>query len=281
MPEPVASTDLIINPDGSIYHLHLRPEDVAPVVFTVGDPERVRKVSRYFDEVTHEVRHREFLTHTGRMGGQEVMVASTGMGTPNIEIFMLEIDALLNIDFKTRIPRENRKSIRVIRLGTSGAIKKDIPVGSVLISSGAVGMDGLCDFYPGAGTEHPLCDQLRDAYELHFTPYFQTGDETLIHQFSNFRQGITLTTPGFYAPQGRRLSDHSGREIVHRLGEIRGLTNMEMETSAYYALGRWLGHQMLSVNAILANRITDEFSTDPDAVVDQMIRTVLEQIIHG
>ncbi|CAN5385399.1 nucleoside phosphorylase [soil metagenome] len=282
----ISPTDLILNPDGSVYHLNLLPENISNTIITVGDPGRVYKVSQYFDDVEFEMNKREFITHTGSLGGKRITVMSTGIGTDNIEIFFNEIDALVNIDLKTREPKSRKRKLKVIRVGTSGALQEDIKLGSHLVSDYAVGLDNLMTFYnlPMNEKETRLSKEIQAATTLPFAPYVVRGSEELLETFgSGMIQGNTVTCPGFYAPQGRSLRLPTRfPKLLEDLNYFHSddfwLTNFEMETAGYYALGRLLGHDVISVNAILANRITNKFSKDPDKVIDSLIKTVLERL---
>lgn len=284
-------SELILNPDGSIYHLHLRPEQLAPIVFTVGDPERVGQVSRHFDRIEHRVRRREFVTHTGWLGGQRLSVISTGIGPDNIDIVLNELDALVSFDLKTRQLRETPDRLTIIRLGTSGSIRHDIPVDSLVVSAGAFGLDGVLHFYDApalwqndwvAALEKHAAAQ---GHDFPAKPYFASADADLLRLFSSdFRPGITATNVGFYAPQARQLRapvrqpnylsflqtfDFQGHKI----------TNLEMETAAILGFAHLLGHRAVSLNAILANRADGTFSRNPARTVRRMIERALEKIV--
>ena len=278
----IPASELILNADGSVYHLHLKPENLASLVFTVGDPDRVELVSRYFDQIDFKTKKREFVTHTGRIGSKKVTVMSTGMGTDNIEILMTELDALVNVDLQNRTLKTSHTSLQIVRLGTSGAMQEDIPVGSLLASEKAVGLDTLMQFYPELSESQEWGHLLQEKLNLGFTPYQAAASENLMNQLSeDFFRGITLTCPGFYAPQGRsiRLKPKLD-QMIERISklEIEGkrLTNFEMETAGYYAMGQLLGHEVLSLNAIVANRITGEFDKEAEKTVDTMIRAALK-----
>jgi len=288
----ILSSELILNPDGSIYHLHLLPDHLADTILTVGDPARVAQVSRHFDSIDVEIAHREFVTHVGYHKGRRLMVMSTGMGTDNIDIVMNELDALVNVDFMSRTirPVEERMSLRIIRLGTSGSLQPDIPVGALLATEHAVGLDSLMQFYPlvQTGLETEIATELQQALQLPFAPYVVRGADLLREQAGQgLLVGNTLTCPGFYGPQGRVLRlDLRQADYIERLqnfahlsaeGKFR-LTNFEMETAGYYSLGRLLGHEVVSLNAILANRATGEFAENPTALVDEMIERTLQLI---
>lgn len=281
-----APSELILNADGSIYHLHLHPEHIAPVVIVVGDPERVPKVSRYFDRTEYQTRKREFVTHTGFLGNKRLTVISSGIGTDNVEILMNELDALVNINFKTREIKPVHRALTVIRIGTSGTMQADIPVGSLLVSTAAAGLDNLMNFYalPQSADEQAFCISLQQALALPFTPYRVEADRQLTEIFAkDSQQGITLTVPGFYAPQGRQLrARHALNGFLERCASFQAgterLTNFEMETAAYYAFARLLGHRAVSLNAILANRACGQFDPNPEETTDKLIRFALEKI---
>ncbi|HMJ71315.1 MAG TPA: nucleoside phosphorylase [Cyclobacteriaceae bacterium] len=282
----ISETDLILNPDGSVYHLSLLPKHISETIITVGDPGRVYMVSKYFDKIEFEMNKREFITHVGRYKNKRITVISTGIGTDNVEIFFNELDALVNIDLKTREPKPRRKKLKVIRIGTSGALQEDVPVGSHLVSDYAVGFDNLMSFYslPMDETELALAQDIQKKVKLPFTPYVVRGSVSLKEQVgAEMISGNTVTCPGFYAPQGRALRIPirypkllEDLNYYHR--DDFWLTNFEMETAGYYALARLLGHEALSVNAIVANRIKNKFSKDPNKVVDSLIRKVLEKV---
>ncbi|HEY3405035.1 MAG TPA: nucleoside phosphorylase [Ohtaekwangia sp.] len=284
----ISETDLILNPDGSVYHLNLLPKHLSDTIITVGDPSRVYMVSEHFDDIEIEVNKREFITHTGTYKGKRITVISTGIGTDNIEIFFTELDALVNVDLKTREPKSRRKKLKIIRVGTSGALQEDIPVGSHLVTDYAVGLDSLMNFYSldMDEFEETIAIDIQKKVGLPFTPYVVKGSVSLKEQFGEgMVSGNTVTTPGFYAPQGRevRLPIKLPRLLedlnyYHNKDSDFWLTNFEMETAGYYAMGRMLGHEALSVNAIIANRIKNKFSKDPQKVVDSLIKKVLDRI---
>lgn len=282
----ISETDLILNPDGSVYHLHLLPQHIADTIIAVGDPDRVQAVSRYFESVEFEISRREFVTHVGKYKGKKVTVISTGIGTDNIEIFFNEIDALVNIDLKKRRPKSRKKKLKIIRIGTSGSLQEDVPLGAHLATEYAIGLDNLMNFYrlPMREVETDVAKNLQKKAGLPFLPYVVKGSDLLRKQIGfDMIVGNTITCPGFYAPQGRvlRVPVRFPRLIetlnVYRKGTFR-LTNFEMETSAYYAMARLLGHEALSTNAIIANRIKRRFSDDPHQAVDNLIKKVLDRI---
>ncbi|MBY5952204.1 nucleoside phosphorylase [Algoriphagus marincola] len=281
----IPASELIINPDGSIYHLHLKPEDLASLVFTVGDPDRVAQVSQYFDRIEIKKQKREFVTHTGYLRGQRVTVMSTGMGTDNIEILMTELDALVNVDLENRIIKDEKTALKIVRLGTSGSMQADIPVGSLLASEIGIGMDTLMQFYPFLAEDQSIAELIRQELGLGFLPYQASASSDLLGKLDKrFFRGVTLTCPGFYAPQGRevRLKPRF-EDMISSLSSIESkgkrLTNFEMETAGYYAMGRLLGHEMLSLNAIVANRPKNEFDKNAAKTVDTLIHTALELFV--
>jgi uridine phosphorylase len=282
----ISETDLILNPDGSVYHLNLLPKHISDTIIAVGDPSRVYMVSQFFDEVEFEMNKREFITHVGKFNNKRITVISTGIGTDNIEIFFTELDALVNIDLKTREPKARKRKLRIIRIGTSGALQEDIPVGSHLASDYAIGLDNIMNFYdlPMDDFEAGVAHDLHRKTSLPFMPYVVRGSQSLFEQIGfDMLHGNTVTCPGFYAPQGRllRLPLRFPKLLeefnYYHKGEF-WLSNFEMETSAYYAMARLLGHDALSVNAIIANRIKSKFSKNPTKIVDSLIRKVLERV---
>jgi uridine phosphorylase len=284
--ERISPSELVLNPDNTVYHLGLSPDQISDTIVTVGDPDRVSKITRHFSRIEHKINKREFVTHTGYYKGKRLTVMSTGMGTDNIEILMMELDALVNIDLSLRVVKKEHKSLNIVRLGTSGSLQADIPVGSQLVSDYAIGMDALMFFYNLNNTqeETDFSTALHDTGELPFKPYVVRGSQTLLEKVGfDMIRGNTLTSPGFYAPQGRQVrATLRLPNMVEALSRFRfldkRLTNFEMETSGYYAMGKILGHEVLSVNAILANRINNEFSSTPDEVVEQLIEKVLERV---
>jgi uridine phosphorylase len=282
-----SATDLIINPDGSTYHLHIRPEQLPHKLIMVGDPERVPFVSQYFDHIDFKIHKREFVSHLGTYKNQAIGVISSGIGADNVEIVMNELDALVNIDFKTRYEKDHKTSLELIRIGTSGSIQKDIPIDSFLVSEAGIGFDNLAQFY-GFESENMLAMDALNVWSQQINyrlpVYGAKASAKLIKQFSAISQhGYTLTAPGFYAPQGRSvrmksllpdfLSDVSKTKF-----EGETITNIEMETAAYYAFSASLGHEMISLNAILANRVTHEFSKNPKSQIKRLIELTLDLI---
>lgn len=283
----ISEADLILNNDGSVYHLNLLPSHIADTVIAVGDPDRVESVSKYFDTVEVIIRKREFVTHVGKLNGKPITVISTGMGTDNVEIFFTELDALVNIDLTTRLPKEKKRRLQVIRIGTSGSLQEDIPLDAHLITDYAIGLDTLMHFYNLEMNEFEkkIASDIQEKTELPFTPYVVKGSPTLLQQFErDMIIGNTITTPGFYAPQGRVLRNSLRHpdlleKLRNYLNEEKTFrpTNFEMETAGYYSLARLLGHEALSVNAIIANRAKNTFSKDPNGVVDRLIKKVLDR----
>ena len=282
----IPESELIINKDGSIYHLNLLPEHISDTIITVGDPERVERVSRHFDEMEIQIAKREFVTHTGYYKGKRITVISTGMGTDNIDILMNELDALVNIDFASRTVNEEKIKLKIVRVGTSGALQDDVPLGSHLASHYSVGIDSLMEFYPleQDENEQSITSALQNELGLTFRPYCVGGSQELIQKIAfDMIPGNTLTCPGFYAPQGRVLrAGLKNQNLLKTYNQFRvcdfRLTNFEMETAGYYSMGRLLGHEMLSLNAIVANRITQKFAENAEAVIDDLILKVLDRI---
>jgi uridine phosphorylase len=285
----IAESELIINQRGAIYHLNLRPEELANTIITVGDPDRVKEVSKYFDRIDHKRQHREFISHTGTIGKKELTVLSTGIGPDNIDIVMNELDALVNIDFESRHVKEHLTSLNVIRIGTCGSLQADIPVDSFVASTHGLGIDNLLNFYRHDHNEQEkeLIHSFVTHTQLHSNvthPYISNASPALLKHFvDGYHQGITVTCPGFYGPQGRivRLGI-SNPHLLDRLTEFRygqhRIANFEMETSGIYGLGRLLGHHCLSLSAIVANRIVRQFSSNGDALVEKLIKKSLEII---
>ncbi|HEU4576517.1 MAG TPA: nucleoside phosphorylase [Chitinophagaceae bacterium] len=282
----IQESELIINSRGAIYHLDLRPEELGSTVILVGDPDRVPLVSRHFDQVEHTSQHREFITHTGRLGNKRISVVSTGIGTDNIDIALNELDALVNIDFTTREIKSQLVSLNIIRLGTSGALQADIPVDGHVAGTHGLGIDNLLNFYrlEQNDEEKQLLHSFVTHTQLHGPvgyPYITGASGSLIKHFvKDFYHGITVTCPGFYGPQGRilRLGIRNPSLIESLTGFQFGqhrIANFEMETSAIYSLGKLLGHHCLSLNAIIANRVKKEFSKDGLAAVKSLIEKAL------
>lgn len=283
----IAASELIINDRGAIYHLDIRPEELADTIVTVGDPDRVKEFSKHFDSVEFKNQHREFVSHTGYIGKKRLTVLSSGIGPDNIDIVMNELDALANIDFDTRTIKKELRSLNIIRVGTSGALQADIPVDSFVASTHGLGIDNLLNFY--RFDQNDDNDNLLQAFVTHTQlhgqmnmPYINNAAPSLLKHFvDGFHQGITVTCPGFYGPQGRILRlGIRNPQLIDRLtdfsyGQYR-ITNFEMETSAIFGLGKLLGHNCLAVNAIVANRIVKEFSKDGKKAVENLIVKFLD-----
>lgn len=280
------ASEFIQNADGSIYHLNLLPQDLSKTVITVGDPDRVQAVTRYFDHIELKKNKREFHTQTGIYKGKRITVISTGIGTDNIDIVFNELDALANIDFSTRKIKEHLTSLDIIRIGTSGAIQSNIPVDSFVVSEAGIGFDSMLHFYQSdeindPGFSHALVRDLQ--YSPHLgIPYVVFCDEMLAAKFSDgFLRGVTLTNCGFYGPQGRvlrlPLQDPDLNDKIAAFSyNGRRITNLEMETAGIYGLAKLMGHRSVSLNAIIANRATGEFTKDSNATVDHLIKTTLD-----
>lgn len=286
---PIASSELIITPRGTIYHLDLAPEHIAPTVITVGDPDRVKEVSKYFDKITHKAQHREFVTHTGMIGNKPISCVSTGIGPDNIDIVYNELDALVNIDFATRTVKPEHTQLSLIRMGTCGCLQGDVPVESIIVSSHAIGMDNLMHYYRMSNNpdETYIINEFikhTGLEEKSVVPYIAEGAISLRKHFGvGFVHGITVTCPGFYGPQGRVLrAPLAFPHLIDALTTFRyqdiRITNFEMETSAIYGLGKILGHKSLSISTAVANRVSKTFCSDGNAAVDNMIRKSLEVI---
>lgn len=284
----ISDSELVINSSGNIYHLNLHPEEIAQTILTVGDPGRVPQISKYFDRIEVQRAHREFVTHTGWLGNQRLTVLSTGIGTDNIDIVMNELDALANIDFQTRRIYSIHKQLTIIRVGTSGAVWAEAPVGSMITSAYGIGLDNLLHFYETTTplNEVGLLQRFKHflVEDLPIEPYVAQADKSLLQKITLDYQGITLTAPGFYAPQGRQLratSKFTPAMLTHLSDfeyDTLRILNFEMETAGIYGLANILGHRALSCNVILANRILGQFEKNPAEAVERLIRSVLEQI---
>ncbi len=286
---PIAESELILNDRGAIYHLNLRPEELASTILVVGDPDRVAIVSKYFDKLEYKLHHREFITHTGYVGKKRVTVISTGIGTDNIDIVVNELDALVNIDFTTRTIRDNLHRLNIIRLGTCGSLQSEISVDDFVASTHGIGIDNLLNFYrhPQNEEEKQLLQSFVTQTQLHnrfSNPYIASASGSLMKLFvEGFKLGITVTCPGFYGPQGRILRlGLSNPDLVSRLTQFQygqhRIANFEMETSALYGLSNLLGHHCLSLNAVVANRIRKDFSKNASATVERLIQRAIDII---
>jgi uridine phosphorylase len=288
--KPISHTDLILNPDGSIYHLQLLPGDIADHIILVGDPGRVKQVSSHFDSLELEKQNREFVTHTGHYKGKRITVLSTGIGTDNIDIVLNELDALVNMDLEKRIPIAEHRSLNLIRIGTSGALHADIPPGANILTRIAGGFDGLYHFYqdPAKFNRKVLARTFmkHTAWKQCLAePYFISGSEKLHKMLSGpgVESGITISTPGFYAPQVRSIRlQPFDPELLSTIGTFRyegmRINNFEMESSALYALSALLNHQAITICVAIANRISLEFLEEYHAAVDELISRVLDKL---
>jgi len=286
---PIAPSELIINDRGAVYHLDVTPDEIAETIITVGDPDRVEEVSKYFDRMEVQRHHREFVTHTGWLGKKRVSVVSTGIGTDNIDIVLNELDALVNIDFLSRTIKGDLTQLKIIRVGTSGSLQPDVPVDSWVASSHGIGIDNLMNFYLQENNEEEK--QLLHAFvtqtQLHSRfsyPYIGAAAMSLMKHFvDGYHTGITVTCPGFYGPQGRILRlGVANPHLIERLTDFKfghyRITNFEMETAGIYGLGKALQHHCLSLSAIVANRIHKNFSVNAAATVGKLIVKTLETI---
>lgn len=270
---PYSPSELILNPDGSVYHLGLKAEDIPDLVFTVGDPDRVGSVTTHFDSILWEKNRREFKMVRGHVFGKDVLVMSTGMGTDNIDIVLNELDAAVNIDPVTRINRQQHRKLTIIRIGTSGAIDPDIPLGSLLVSEGALAFDGLLPYY-----EHSFSRIEITASPVN--PFYIAAPHSQKAHWEDLYHGITATLPGFYAPQGRSIKLKSTfskalDELTSTYVGEHHVTNFEMETSGIYALAHLLGHDAYSFSALLANRANGTFHDKPEEAINELIKKVL------
>ena len=287
----IKQSELILNPDGSVYHLNLRPEHIAENIIFVGDQDRVDKVSKYFDTIEFTTQKREFKTTTGIYKNKLFSVISTGIGPDNIDIVLNELDALVNINLKTRIPKENLTSLNIVRIGTSGSLQKDIPVDSFLLSSHGLDLNGMLHSYQIDTISNP---NIEEAFARHSNwsvkksyPIVIENSKELENNLKSNKtfQGITATAGGFYGPQGRilrlALQDNNLNNLIDSFSfNEHRITNLEMETSAIYGLSKLLGHKSCSMNAIIANRANGTFSKNPGKVVDELIEYTLNKLVE-
>ncbi len=287
---PLRASELILNADQSIYHLNLLPEDLATTVIVVGDQNRVARVSKHFDKIEIQKSRREFITHTGWLNGKRISVVSTGIGTDNIDIVLNELDALVNIDFETKSIKKTLTQLDIVRIGTSGAVQADIPIDAMVLSDYAIGFDNVLHFYK---TNDLGQHQIEEAFIEHTAwpshrsrPYVIAANSELADSLSSSEviRGFTGTNTGFYGPQGRQLrleleDPHHNTKLTSFNYNGLKITNLEMESSAIFGLSRLLGHRAASMNCILANRVTGEFSQDPAASVDQLIAYTLGKLV--
>ncbi|PKQ45046.1 nucleoside phosphorylase [Confluentibacter flavum] len=286
---PIKASELILNPDGSIYHLNLKPENIGQIIIFVGDQDRVEKVTKHFEVIDFETQKREFKTQTGTFKGKRISVISTGIGPDNIDIVLNELDALVNIDFTTRQVKETLTSLDIIRIGTSGSLQKDIPVDSMLMSTHALDINGMLHSYKVDTITNP---DIEEAFLKHTNwsenkakPIVISNSKTLEKRFDSttIYKGLTATAGGFYGPQGRILrlqiqdTELNNKMDTFLFNGIR-ITNLEMETAAIYGLSKLLGHQAISLNAIIANRVTGTFSENPNKIMDELIMYTLKHI---
>jgi uridine phosphorylase len=287
--QQIPESELILNKDGSVYHLNLLPEDIGHKIINVGDPDRVAMVSGYFESIELKKQKREFVTHTGIYKGKRITVISTGIGTDNIDIVYNELDALVNIDLKSRRIKEKKTSLELVRIGTSGALQADIPVDSFVCSSYGLGLDGLLNFYELHNDEEEL--EIINAFRLHYPnkgifpeSYLAKGSSELTGRLgAGMHYGITASCSGFYAPQMRSLRLVPSRpEMISKLNTFRfgnhRVTNFEMETGAMYGLAKLLGHHCCAVNVIVANRLAQQFSSKYHEKMHELIQTILDRI---
>lgn len=287
----IAASELILNPNGSVYHLNLLPENIATDIIFVGDQDRVSKITKHFDSIEFSTQKREFKTETGVFKGKRLSVISTGIGPDNIDIVINELDALVNIDLKTRTIKKEHTKLNIIRIGTSGSLQKDIPVDSFLMSKYGLGLDGLLHSYQ---PQEILETEIENAFIKHTNwsvnkarPYIVRASKELLNKFADndlVFQGFTATAPGFYGPQGRVLrlalqDDTLNNKIDNFNFNGSRVTNLEMETSAIYGLSALLGHHAVSMNAIIANRVSGTFSDDPYRVVENLIEYTLNKLV--
>ena len=287
----IKESELILNPDGSVYHLNLKPEHIAEDIIFVGDQDRVEKITKLFDSIEFTIQKREFKTQTGVYKGKRITVMSTGIGPDNIDIVLNELDALVNIDLKTRKPKDALTSLNIVRIGTSGSLQKDIPVDSFVMSTHGLDLNGMLHFYQLNNITNP---EIEDAF-IAFTNWSKNKARPIIINNSKkleavldsdkIHKGMTATAGGFYGPQGRVLrlpladTTLNNKMDSFNFKDFR-VTNLEMETAVIYGLSKLLGHHALSMNAIIANRATGQFSKDPKAVVDKLIRYTLDKIVE-
>ncbi|MBP6533304.1 MAG: nucleoside phosphorylase [Bacteroidia bacterium] len=288
----IPESELILNSDNSVYHLNLLPHEIADTIINVGDPDRVALVSRFFQSVEIRKQKREFVTHTGLYKGKRITVLSTGIGTDNIDIVYNELDALVNIDLEKRVIKEKLSTLNLIRIGTSGSLQKDIPVDSFVFSKFGLGLDGLLNFYklPNDEEEKGIVSAFRKHYPnegILSLPYLARCSSKLEDKLSEgMFKGVTASCSGFYAPQGRILRYELARpnfiQTLHSFShDGHRVTNFEMETGAMYGLAKILGHNCCSINAIVANRITNEHTHNAEKTMDSLIETVLDRIAAG
>jgi len=283
----IKDTELILTNENRVYHLNLKKEEISKTIIIVGDQARVKTISKHFDRIDFVIKHREFITHTGVYNGKKISVVSTGIGTDNIDIVLNELDALVNVDFKTRKVNLKKEKLDIIRIGTSGALQEDIKVDTFIMAKYGLGFDGLAHYYK---SNNIIDEQMSKEFIKHSNwpnklaePYIVSASNKLINKFSNFNSGITATASGFYAPQGRELrlkvavnNFHDKINTFNSKGNR--ILNFEMETSALYFLGKSLGHNTLTICAIMGNRITKEYSKNYSKTIENLVVSVLEKM---
>jgi uridine phosphorylase len=282
-------TELVLDANGAVYHLGLNPDQLAQKIILVGDQDRVAKVSRFFDLIEHRVQHREFVSHTGQYVGKRITVLSTGIGTDNIDICMAELDALVNIDLQNRTEKQKKVPLEIVRIGTCGMLQPEMPLHSFVLSEFALGLDNIAHFYPIENTQEEiqLLEEISNkvVFPEHIHPYLSKASTQIVSKLDSEQvtKGITVTSSGFYGPQGRSLRLPSLMPQIHlNLGQFekdgKQFVNFEMESSAIFALGKALGHQCTSICLGVANRPQEIFSTGIDSAMDELIVYVLERI---
>ena len=289
MNQPIPASQLVLNNEGTIYHLNLHPDQLADNVIMVGDPGRVDMIASFFDKIEVERQNRELVTRTGWFNGKRITVLSTGMGTDNLDIVMNELDALANIDLKTRMPKETHRSLNLIRIGTCGALQPDIEPGNNVATRFAIGLDGLLYFYEKHKEVNEIA--MRDAFinQMDYPndlpmPYVVEGSKVLFDKLAEgYYQGVTATAPGFYGPQGRTLRMHltypeNNSKIENFEYQGWRVCNFEMESSALYGLGKMMGHNCLTVCVVIANRVTEKFTTDYHPYVRKLVENTLVRL---
>ncbi len=286
----IEESELIINPDGSVFHLHIKPGELASNIILVGDPGRVEMIAELYDSIEHSAQNREFVSRTGIYRGTRFTVLSTGIGTDNIDIVLNELDALVNVDFETRTLKPRRTSLNIVRVGTSGSLQEDLPVDSWLLSKKAVGFDGLLNFYEGGASVCDLSFEEELVKKISWSdrlarPYIVDADESMVNllEDENVHEGVTISAPGFYGPQGRVIRlPLQNTEINEYLSEFEyygeRITNYEMECSAIYGLSRLLGHKAATVCVIIANRKAGEYSKNYKPVVKSLVLYVINRM---
>ena len=283
------ATELVLDGNGAVYHLGLLPQQLADQIILVGDQDRVQKISRFFDKIEHQVQHREFVSHTGWYQQKRITVLSTGIGTDNIDICIQELDALVNIDLINRSDKPEKKSLEIVRIGTCGILQPTLPVHSWILSTHALGLDNVAHFYPIEFNqeEQQLLASINKqvSFPKNIIPYLSAADLNLVDRFRSEKvnTGITVTSSGFYGPQGRSLRMESKMRNIHlQLGAFESkeqkIMNFEMESSAIFALGKALGHRCTTLCLGVANRPLEEFSTGIDKEMDALIKYVLDRI---